>query len=253
MFDGSASRGMGRANIVKYEWDFNYNGQTFNVNASGPIVSASYPDGPATAIVALQVTDDRGASHIAAAQVTVHNVAPIADAGGPYTGPVGSPLTLSGTVVDPSQIDQANLTYHWDFGDGATGGGPLVSNTYQQAGRYTVTLTVTDKDGAVGVDTATVEVSAANQPPTALISGPESSLIGERLNFSAGESSDSDGHIVSYTWDFGDGNIASGVNVTHSYGAAGNYQVTLTVTDDGGLTANAALVVQIEEEETAES
>jgi PKD repeat protein len=248
-FDGSASRAAGGANIVKYEWDFNYNGQTFNLNTTGPVVSASYPDGPATATVALRVTDDRGASHIAAAQVTVRNLAPVADAGGPYAGQVGSPITLSGSATDPSPVDQTTLLYHWEFGDGATGNGPLVSHTYQQAGSYPVTLTVTDKDGGVGRATATVEISAVNQPPVAVISGPERGLVGEMLNFSAGESSDPDGHIASYAWDFGDGNIASGVNATHSYGTAGNYQVILTVTDDDGLTASAVLAVQIDAED----
>lgn len=166
-FDGSASRAAGGANVARYEWDFNYNHQSFNVNATGPVVSANYPDGPATVTVALRVTDDRGANHIAATQVTVRNIAPEASAGGPYAGQAGSPITLSGTASDPSPVDQAALTYHWDFGDGATGEGPIASYTYPQAGSYTVTLTVTDKDGAAGVDTTTVEVSEVAPPPTA--------------------------------------------------------------------------------------
>ncbi len=243
--DGRASSAAGSANIVSYEWDFNYNGQTFNVNATGPVVTTSYPDGPATAIVALRVTDNRGASHLAATQVTVRNVAPTANAGGPYTGQVGSPITLSGSGTDPSPVDQAALTYRWDFGDGTTAAGAQVSHTYQQAGSYNATLTVTDKDGAVGTATTTVEVSAVNRPPAAVINGPESGLVGATLSFSAGGSSDLDGHIVSYAWDFGDGATASGVEVTHSYAAAGQYEVSLTVTDNGGLTAGATWSVQI--------
>ena len=73
-----------------------------------------------------------------------------------------------------------------------------------------------------------------NQPPKAVISVlPTSGLVGETLSFSGAGSTDDDGRIVSYAWDFGDGTTGSGKNVTHSYSAAGSYRVTLTVTDDG--------------------
>ena len=55
-------------------------------------------------------------------------------------------------------------------------------------------------------------------------------------SFTAGNSSDSDGSIVSYAWDFGDGAPGSGVNIAHTYSSAGTYAVKLTVTDDDGAT-----------------
>ncbi|MEJ2558516.1 MAG: PKD domain-containing protein, partial [Anaerolineae bacterium] len=128
--------------------------------------------------------------------------------------------------------------------------GPVVSHSYAQAGSYTARLTVTDKDGAGGSDTAVVEVYAANQPPKAVIEGPASGLVGETLTFSGSGSSDSDGTIVTYAWDFGDGTTADQVKVSHSYSKAGRYQVTLTVTDDGRLSAGATLAVRIEEPAT---
>ncbi len=42
--------------------------------------------------------------------------------------------------------------------------------------------------------------------------------------------------MASYDWDFGDGQTGTGVNPTHSYASGGTYQVSLTVTDDGGAT-----------------
>lgn len=74
---------------------------------------------------------------------------------------------------------------------------------------------------------------SSNQPPTAVIKGPTSGLVGETLTFSGADSKD-DGRIVSYAWDFGDGTTGSGEEVTHSYNAAGSYKVTLTVTDRNG-------------------
>ncbi|HMI32210.1 MAG TPA: PKD domain-containing protein, partial [Candidatus Limnocylindrales bacterium] len=99
--------------------------------------------------------------------ITVNNVnrAPVADAGGPYTGTVGSPVSFSGT--GSSDPDGDALTYAWDFdvSDGitvdATGSTP--SHTYSATGPYTVTLTVTDNGtpGLNDTDTATATISEA--------------------------------------------------------------------------------------------
>ncbi|MBC8273752.1 MAG: PKD domain-containing protein [Chloroflexi bacterium] len=63
---------------------------------------------------------------------------------------------------------------------------------------------------------------------------PESPGVGDEITFDASASNAPDGDIVSYQWDFGDGNIASGEKVTHSYDTPYTYIITLTVTDDGG-------------------
>jgi PKD repeat protein/uncharacterized protein YraI len=233
--------------IVKYEWDFNHDNRTFIVDATGSAVSTSYSDGPATIRLALRVTDDKGAENITTTQVQVENVAPTAEAGGPYVGQVGGPISMAGIATDPGTIDQAGLIYGWNFGDGITGSGPIVSHSYAQAGSYTVILTVTDKDGAQGTDTTTVNVQQVSQPPGAVVSGPTNGLVGETLSFDGGDSSDSDGDIVDYAWDFGDGTANNGVNVSHAYDQSGDYYVTLTVTDDDGLTGEATHAVQIEE------
>ena len=69
-----------------------------------------------------------------------------------------------------------------------------------------------------------------------MIMGPASGTIGEVLSFSGSNSTDNDGSIVEYLWDFGDGTEAvSGMDVTYSYSVPGSYQITLTVTDNDGL------------------
>jgi len=88
------------------------------------------------------------------------------------------------------------------------------------------------------------ESATENQPPKAVIRGPTSGTVGERLSFSGADSTDPDGRIVSYAWDFGDGTTGSEVNVTHSYEAAGTYQLTLTVTDDGKRTDQVAAPIE---------
>lgn len=84
-----------------------------------------------------------------------------------------------------------------------------------------------------------------NQPPTAVIQGPTSGNVGQRLHFDGGKSRDPDGRIVQYSWDFGDGSQATGSRVDHSYARPGTYTVTLTVTDDDGATGQATLTVVI--------
>src|SRR5690606_41790155 len=61
-------------------------------------------------------------------------------------------------------------------------------------------------------------------------------------------SSDADGTVTSYAWDFGDGGGASGVTASHTYGEAGTYEVTLTVTDDEGATASLTQEVSVSAE-----
>lgn len=231
--------------IVKYEWDFNFDGRTFTTDATGKNPAAFYADGPIILTVALRVTDDKGDKQVAVSQVTVLSLAPRAEAGGPYAGQVGNPITLAGAANDPSPVDQNSLYYRWEFGDGTAADGLVMSHSYGRAGNYIARLIVTDKDGAQIADTATVQVSSNNQAPAAVISGPTTGKTGQPLNFSGSNSRDNDGTINAYTWNFGDGVTANGMNVSHSYGQVGTYEVTLTVTDNGGATGSSTFIVQI--------
>jgi PKD repeat protein len=244
ILDGTASRDEdGR--IVLYQWGTTTDGRTINVIGSGPVVSTSFADGPASVLVGLRVTDDRGATDLATTRVEVRNVPPIAFAGGPYSGRVGQPVTLSASAYDPSPADQATLSYRWDFGDGLQGSGAVVSHVYNSPGTYIVTVTVTDKDGGQGVARTTVHIGAMGQPPRAIISGPTSARVGQLLTFSAVNSYDPDGQIVWYRWDFGDGSTAEGIVVNHVYNNPAIYQVTLLVIDSEGMVATAAIRVDI--------
>jgi PKD repeat protein len=251
VFDGSGSRDLD-GNIVSYEWNFDYRNGVFTIDATGPIVTMPYLDGPASATVALRVTDNKGASQIATTSLTVRNVAPIVEASGPYNGLMDSPISFAGTATDAGVVDQSGLSYGWEFGDGGTATGPLVSYSYAEAGTYSVKLTVTDKDGGSGVDTATVQVTTVKQPPKAVISGPDAAKVGQLVAFDGSGSSDIDGGISSYRWEFGDGITGNGEKANHSYSAAGTYLITLGVTDDGGLTNSASQNIIIEAAETTE-
>jgi len=149
-----------------------------------------------------------------------------------------APLLLN---FDASSSTGDIAAYSWDFGDGEIAAGSTTEHTFISAGTYTATLLVTDSQGASHQDEITIAVTdpttVANNPPTAAISS--SSAIGDaplQVIFDAATSTDSDGTIISYSWEMGDGGLASGVSVTYTYTTPGTYRPTLTVTDDGGLT-----------------
>lgn len=92
-----------------------------------------------------------------------------------------------------------------------------------------------------------------NNPPTADTGGPYNGLLNENIEFDGSKSTDSDGDIVSYSWDFGDGNIGNSKTVNHTFEAAGNYSITLTVTDDDSATdtdTTYIIIVQVNQNET---
>lgn len=131
------------------------------------------------------------------------------------------------------------VSYVWTFGDGGSANGILADHTYNVDGVYTVTLTVVGSDGTSS--SSRLEVRALNPLPTATFSySPKSSMDGayivganEWLKFDGSASCD-DGEVVSYDWNFGDGQYATGPNVEHRYLYPGTYNVVLTVTDDDG-------------------
>lgn len=87
-------------------------------------------------------------------------------------------------------------------------------------------------------------VQPANQEPMAIISATPT--IGEApltVSFDGGGSSDADGSISSYDWNFGDGAVGSGMSVDHTYTNTGQFTAVLTVTDDAGSTVSASVMI----------
>jgi hypothetical protein len=86
----------------------------------------------------------------------------------------------------------------------------------------------------------------ANQPPTAVASAtPTSGTAPLAVSFNGSASSDPDGTIAGYAWNFGDGGSASGATTSHTYSAVGNYTATLTVTDNNGATSSTTVSIAV--------
>jgi PKD repeat protein len=144
-----------------------------------------------------------------------------------------------------SDPDGTIASYAWDFGDGfLTTGATPPAHTYVIAGKRTVTLTVTDNLGATGASTK-VNLGP-NDPPTPVFAVPV--CTGRACLVDANGSTDPDGTVASYRWNFGDGTPAvSGPATTaaHTYAADGPYTITLTVTDNLGATSTATRSVSV--------
>ena len=92
----------------------------------------------------------------------------------------------------------------------------------------------------------TYNTGTVNNPPIALFTYvPENPTVGQWIIFTASSSYDLDGNIVSYEWDFADGNNASGVSPVHTYSQTGLYNVTLTVTDNNSAINTTAATINI--------
>ncbi|MEW6086989.1 MAG: PKD domain-containing protein [bacterium] len=155
---------------------------------------------------------------------------PVANAGPDQSVHAGLTVNFDGS--GSSDLQGTIVSYSWDFGDGTTESGVTASHIYNAAGTYTVTLTVTDNEGATGSDVSQVHVN--NNPPLAIAGGNKSGSRIAPVNFDGSASFDTDGTIVSYLWDFGDGASASGAVVNHIYSSLGTFTATLTVTDNNG-------------------
>lgn len=177
------------------------------------------------------------------------NQAPIADAGGPYTRTVNTAITFSGAGSTDS--DGEITSYEWDLGDGTTKSGSTITHTYTAEGNYTITLTVTDNDGAQGTDTTKAYITKStvqNIKPIADPDIPTKGLTNRSLSFSIGDSYDPDGLLIYYIWNFDDGSVIEGEDIyspEHTFSKEGDYTVTLTVRDNRGEESSKSTIVTI--------
>ncbi|MBX3278173.1 MAG: PKD domain-containing protein [Acidobacteria bacterium] len=158
-----------------------------------------------------------------------------------------APLTVAFSSAGSSDPDGSIVSYSWNFGNGVTSSLPNPSYTYTSAGSFTATLTVTDNDGLSASANVVITVSAPpNQLPTAVASAtPTAGYAPLTVAFSSAGSSDPDGTIVGYSWNFGNGATSTAANPSYTYTSTGTFIATLTVTDDRGGQASSALTIVV--------
>ncbi len=226
--------------IVSFEWDFGD-----GTNGTGETVTHQY-DSSGSFTVLLKVTDDDGNIDTATQTVSVgDNASPVASFFYTPSNPVVNQV-IQFNATESHDPDGTIEQYQWDFGDGTPGDtGVLVDHRFSGTGTYTVYLRVTDNSGNTGSASQTVTVSNNQSPTASFVYSPTSPEVGVRVHFNASESTDPDGIITSWRWDFGDGGHGSGEEVNHTYSAGGTYTVVLEVEDDSGNTDSVSKTVTI--------
>ena len=191
-----------------------------------------------TYTVELEATNSAGITTICDVMVQTQstNVAPVAFAGGPYTGFAGSPILLDGSAsFDP---DGSSLTYRWVVSGTTIGAltGALTTATISAPGTYLVTMEVTDIFGATTTDTATATIAPNALPIATVNPATVSATAGQTVNFTSTVTDENPG-TVAYFWTVSNGTIvgsASGTSVNVQLTTPGSITITLTTTDERG-------------------
>jgi PKD repeat protein len=232
----SASVGASGAVGTQFLWNFGD-----GTSGSGQTVQKVYTN-PGVYTVTVQVQTNMGfgtASTTATITGSGTGTGQVS-AGGPYTGTVGQPIVMTGTL---NLLGATAFNWFWNFGDGTTGQGQSVTKTYTTAGTFTVTLQV--QTGA-GVSTATTTATISGQGGTGQVSagGPYTGAVGQPITM-FGTLNLLGATATAWTWNFGDGTSGSGQTVTKTYTTAGTFTVTLTVQLSTGISSSATTTATI--------
>jgi PKD repeat protein len=220
-----------------YEWDFG------DGNTSIKFDNASFTydyTRSGTFVPSLKVKDnlERISVKFVGPTINVNGVSNNPPAPGFRSAQTSFAPTLKVQFTDTSSDDEGPIVaWNWKFGDDQTADVQNPEHIYASPGKYLVMLTVTDSGGlqASGSKEITV-LPPGNNPPIANFSYSQQNrkLV---IDFTD-TSTDSDGAITTWNWDFGDNSFDTIQNPSHSYLSSGNYQVSVTVTDNGGKTTS---------------
>jgi PKD repeat protein len=218
----------GILDVFTYVWDFGDGDTSTDKNPSHTYLD----DGVYN--ISLNVTDDAGDWGVTIVKITITNVAPNATLEArPNQIDENGSVEFQADGRDPSPLDEENLSYKWNFGDGESSNSQEVTHTYMDDGCFTVTLTVEDDDGGVAV--YTIDVLVSNVAPSVTAAADQEYIDeGQVVNFTA--VIDDPGPLDTHTalWDFDDGSTSTELQVTHRFVDNGNFIVVLTVTDNSG-------------------
>ena len=228
---------MGTNISANSEWLELYNNTNSDIDLSGWTLSAS--DGTPSIILTgiigahnyflLERTDDGSVPEVTADQI--------------YVGALGN----SGEILElkdasSNLIDLVDFSTGWPAGD----------NTNKKTMERINSLLGSQADNWASSQSADGTPKTINSvfitpniKPTTSAGADKSAIVGEEVLFDGSGSSDGDGSVVDYKWDFGDGNIASGVSTSHTYNLIGSYLVSLTVVDNLGATSSDNLIVNV--------
>lgn len=218
-------------------------GATFQANASN--TSGTFQWTPAFGQAGLYgvtftATNGQATSKTTTIDVAHTNQIPRVTAPASVTVAEGATLSFEVTATDLDGDPIRLIPFFLPLGAGFTdhGNGTGTFNwtpDFTQAGAYRVAFRAEDPSGNGDAVNTNITVNNTNRPPVANAGGPYHGSPGVDIEFRGTASSDPDGEVLTFAWNFGDGATAVGATSLHAYAAEGLYNVTLSVTDPGGL------------------
>ncbi|TMI22432.1 PKD domain-containing protein, partial [Candidatus Bathyarchaeota archaeon] len=194
-------------------------------SGTGASFSTTYSTG-GTFTVSVTITDANANTSIASQSVTAIALPVTAS----FTVSTSPTIGVQVTFVASASGGTGGYSYSWNLGDDNTATGNPASHTYTTAGSFTVALTVTDSSMTQTTSTQIITVSPSPPAPlsTSFTMSSASAQAGQSVTFIATTSGGTSPYL--YSWSFGDSSVSTGNPVSHNF-TAGNYTVTLTVTD----------------------
>lgn len=192
---------------------------------------------PGTYAVTLTITGEaRGACSPLDSDVANITVvaAPTLEIAGSDRAAAGMPASFRAEL---GQLGGAQVQgFSWDVSDGNTMQGQEMTHVFAEPGEYFVTLRANLTGGTKGcTDLSVVRKVVVNAAPEPVIDVVSEVAVGEAVRFDGGGSTDADGAITRFRWEFGDGATADTVLATHRFSEPGDKTVVLTVWDDAGV------------------
>ncbi|RFS24698.1 PKD domain-containing protein [Chitinophaga silvatica] len=221
---------------ITWEWNFGDGVTATTKNASYVYATTG------RYTVTLKATTAQGCTAVTTQTVTV-NAAPTAS----FIYQIIAPNSNDEfQFTNTSTSANGGLTYHWDFGDGATSTLPNPTHQYTDSGTFVVTLTVTDSKGCTATMQTNIKVTRhPNIVAGFTVNNKVQCFVGNEFIFTNTTVVEGGATIASYMWDFGDGNTSKEKSPTHSYIAPGNYSVTLTVVGSNGYVDEVSTSIEV--------
>ena len=249
---------------VTIEWSQISGPQLVMNNADSDSVELVLPSvtNDTEAVIQIMATDENNLQSSQQVVVTITNVnsIPVAIAGNDQEAELDNEVILDGSN---SYDDDGQITaWHWEISDPNGNAVVLEINsdavtrfTPQSIGEYRVTLSVTDNDNATSSDEKSIIVHAPNLAPVADAGGDQSVVLGNGATVKGSESYDPEGEQLTYLWSLippNDSEVElaepNNVSTTFTPDVVGAYLLTLTVTDESGLTDTDSVVITVDNE-----
>ncbi|MBI4835818.1 MAG: PKD domain-containing protein [Candidatus Abawacabacteria bacterium] len=241
--------------IVSFDWEYGDGDQS----ESGKTVNHSFAQ-TGTYKITVRLKDDDNNVSEENIEVIVGNpkqgpqAAMITEPRAPERGSLEGvfPFQVSFNAETSRDPDGSIVAYEWDFGDNTEKvSGQRVTHTFTRAGTFSITLVVTDNDNqksAPAMMSVQVKPPTLEKPIIQITSNPPtpSGNVPFTIAFDASGSRSSNGNIIAYEWDFGDGaKVIGNARISHTYNSPGVYTVSLTARDIANQTNTQTVVVAV--------